>query len=50
VLAQAEPALKKFFFQARAKILSVYVYISTHLHAIEGYLKIIALRGLFWDF
>jgi hypothetical protein len=27
VLAQAEPALKNFFFQDRAKILSVYVYI-----------------------
>jgi hypothetical protein len=27
VLAQAEPALKNFFFQARAKILSVSVYI-----------------------
>ena len=27
VLAQAEPALKKFFYQARAQILSVYVYI-----------------------
>jgi hypothetical protein len=27
VLAQAEPAQKKFFFQARAKILSVSVYI-----------------------
>ncbi len=39
VLAQAEPALKKFCFQARAKILSVSVYIWTHLHATRRIFK-----------
>jgi hypothetical protein len=39
VVVQAECAVKKFFFQARAKTLNVYVYIWTHLHATRRMFK-----------
>ncbi len=45
VLEQAECAQKNFFFQSRAKVLRVYVYFWTHLHATRRMLKNFTLSG-----
>ena len=50
MLAHTECALKKNCFQARAKILSVNVYILTHLHATRMIVKIFVLLGGFLGF
>ncbi len=50
MLAQAEPALKKSFFQARAKFEVFLFTFELICMLLEGYLKIITLRGFFWDF
>ncbi len=50
VLAQAQPALKKLFFKLGQKF---YVFLFTFeliCMLLEGYLKIITLRGFFGDF
>ena len=50
VLAQAECALKNFFFKLGQKYLVLMFTFELICMLLEGYLKIITLRGFFWDF
>ncbi len=51
MLAQAEPALKFFFFFELGQKFNVFLFTFELIcMLLEGYLKIITLRGFFGDF